>query len=121
MQLSKHHKILNEFGVGKCSVPMWSNGMPAGFCDAPAYGVQEPGQQRYGEYSAAWGKWFDGYCPGLACHDHGGPKSRVYKAGDVFCAVLPEFINLQESLAGFGDTPEAAREALKGQLSATKQ
>lgn len=61
--LSEHHKVLNEAGEGKCSVPMWSGGMPAGFCDKAAYGRQEPGQHRY-----------DGYCPALACHGHGGPK-----------------------------------------------
>lgn len=36
--LQQHHKILNEAGVEKCSVPMWSGGSPAGFCDADAYG-----------------------------------------------------------------------------------
>jgi len=35
--LSEHHKKLNERGEGKCSVPMWCGGLPAGFCDQPAY------------------------------------------------------------------------------------
>lgn len=35
---SKHHKELDKNGIGKCSVPMWRNGMPAGFCDKTAYG-----------------------------------------------------------------------------------
>ena len=74
--LSKHHQELTD-GVGKCSIPMWSGGCPAGFCDNPAYGPQEKGQRRYGEFSRAWGKWFSGYCSGLACYAHGGPAKRV--------------------------------------------
>ena len=77
MRLSKHHEELNENGEGKCSVPMWCMGVPAGFCDKPAYGPQEPNQNRYGEWSPAWGKWFPGYCSGLACYNHGGPKEKV--------------------------------------------
>ena len=49
-------------GVGKCSVPMWRMGIPAGFCNNPAYGEQEAGQLRY-----------DGYVPNWACPIHGGP------------------------------------------------
>ncbi|HCU16543.1 MAG TPA: hypothetical protein DF729_15240 [Hafnia paralvei] len=75
--LSKHHKELNSEGVGKCSVPMWSGGGPAGFCDEPAYGIPLPreyvenrftGQRRY------LTSGYDGYVPGLACPCHGGPK-----------------------------------------------
>ena len=58
---SKHHLELDANGVGKCSVPMWSGGVPAGFCDEPAYGKPLRG----GGY---------GYIPGLACPEHGGPK-----------------------------------------------
>ena len=64
MRLSKHHLEL-ENGEGKCSVPMWRGGIPAGFCDKPAYGEQEAGQDRY-----------KGYCGGLACYGHGGPKGK---------------------------------------------
>ena len=79
--LSEWHKTLTN-GVGKCSVPMWMNGMPAGFCDEPAYGSQEKGQTRYGNWGAGWegGRWYPGgvftpgYCSGLACPNHGGPK-----------------------------------------------
>lgn len=112
MQTSKCHEEPNEQGYGKCSVPMWSVYGPAGFCDEPAYGKQEPGQRRYGEWSRAWGRWFAGFCSGLACHAHGGPLSRVFRDGNQWCAVYSDFINLQESSAGFGDTPEAARMAL---------
>lgn len=63
---SKYHKELTN-GVGKCSVPMWCNGVPAGFCDEPAFGEQtEKGKRRYTDYA-----------PYLACLRHGGPKSRV--------------------------------------------
>lgn len=81
MQLSKHHTALIS-GVGRCAVPMWCGGLPAGFCDMPAYGIQEPDQRRYGDYSLAWGgKWFSGYCSGLACHNHGGPKEKMVNSG----------------------------------------
>lgn len=98
MRLQDHHMNLNEQGIGKCSVPMWSMGMPAGFCDNDAYGdvIKKGGI----------------YVGGLACPHHGGPKTRVFKDGDMFCAVHPDFINLQESLAGFGETAELARKNL---------
>ncbi len=37
---------------------------------------------------------------------------RIYLDGDKWCAVRSDFINLQESLAGFGDTPSEARKEL---------
>ena len=76
MRLSEHHEKLTD-GEGKCSVPMWSQGMPAGFCDFKAYGKQEPDQYRYGEHSRTAGKWIAGYCSGLACFNHGGPQFKV--------------------------------------------
>lgn len=74
-RLSTAHMEVGPAGAGRCSVPMWQNGCPADFCDDPAYGRQEPGQRRYGRWSDEWGKWFDGYCSGLACYAHGGPKA----------------------------------------------
>ncbi len=60
---NEHHKCLDENGVGKCSVPAWSGGVPAGFCDEPAYGEPtDAGRRRYAEY-----------VPYLACYAHGGP------------------------------------------------
>ena len=56
---------------------------------------------------------YSGYVPRLACPRHGGPDSRVFKDGSAWCAVYSDFINLQESPAGFGDTPEEARAALE--------
>ena len=59
---SEIHKKLNDEGHGKCSVPMWCNGMPAGFCDRIAFGERRSSFR------------YDGYVPFLACHGHGGPK-----------------------------------------------
>ena len=101
MQCGKRHKKLDEQGRGLCSVPMWCQGMPAGFCDNEAYGYRE--NKRV----------YDGYVMYLACPGHGGPTIRTFKDGDSWCAVTPNFINLQESRAGFGETKEAAIRALK--------
>lgn len=71
--------------TGKCSVPMWMGGMPAGTCDKDAYGKRPPGKvyRRWDgcEYRAD-GK-YPGYVPELACPQHGGPKlSEVAHQGD---------------------------------------
>lgn len=66
---------------------MWCNGVPADFCDEPAYGPQEKDQTRYGQ----WGNWWTGmrpgfnagYCPGLACFNHGGPKAPVTEPQEI--------------------------------------
>jgi len=59
---------VDENGVGKCSVPVYIYGIPAGLCELPAYGNQTPeGKLRYG-----------GYMSGLACYYHGGPKENLY-------------------------------------------
>jgi len=117
MQHSQHHREVNADGVGKCGVPMWSGGCPAGFCDEPAYGEQEREQERYGQWMHHPYRWAPGYSSGLACFNHGGPASRVFRDGDSWCAVMPDFINLQESPAGFGATPEDARKALAAALA----
>ncbi len=74
--MSEHHKNLTD-GVGKCSVPMWMNGCPAGFCDRPAYGKFISGKgwrdAWTGEMKRLDGK-YNGYVPGLACPAHSGPK-----------------------------------------------
>lgn len=82
--MSKRHIELVD-GVGCCSAPMWSNSCPAGFCEEPAYGYQEPGQTVYGTWGPGFnseGRWMPGgvfrpgYCGGLACPAHGGPKNK---------------------------------------------
>lgn len=64
----RHHLQLDANGLGKCSVPMWSGRVPAGFCDRDAYGKQvRPGV----------------YCPGLACPNHGGPLAPDAGEGEI--------------------------------------
>lgn len=101
MQCGEGHKKLDEQGRGLCSVPMWCNGLPAGFCDKEAYGHRERKHI------------YPHYVPFLACPGHGGPTVRLFMDGDMFCAVNFDFINLQESPAGFGKTKEEAIEQLK--------
>ncbi len=117
--LSEHHKP--KAGVtGKCSVPMWSDGCPSGFCDRPAYGEQfEEGSP----WAPAWWSQRDRndfllnpynrkpYAPGLACDHHGGPsetQTRFMKDGNMWHAFRPGFENLQESISGFGETQTQA-------------
>jgi len=74
-------RVLTD-GVGRCSVPMWSGGCPAGFCDEPAYGPPERdkhGRSSYGDFVA--GRWVNHYVPGLACPMHGGPSAPVPGGG----------------------------------------
>lgn len=74
-QLSKHHQELNERGEGKCSVPMWSGGIPSGFCDAPAYSNHKGGKYFNDPYTGERvfiDGTYGGYVPALACPAHGG-------------------------------------------------
>ena len=90
-----HHFELDESGRGKCSVPMWCGGLPAGFCDREAYGERPPSKVYRAAYTGeefrADGR-YAGYVPGLACSGHGGPESRVFLDGDMYCAVWRDFI-----------------------------
>jgi hypothetical protein len=61
------------------------------------------------------------YCPNSASQFACGPEKtpdwwrtqvNVFLDGDAWCATLDGFINLQESVAGFGSTPRAAVENL---------
>lgn len=117
MRIGKHHEQLDEHGVGRCSVPMWQMGMEC-FCDEPAYGTRPPATDGYwtNAYTGAQLRndgLYNGYVPALACLAHGGPRSRVFKDGNRWCAVYKDFINLQESPTGFGDTPELTRKELE--------
>ncbi len=82
MRCSDHHHTLTN-GVGKCSVPMWCMGMPAGFCDEPAYGKPLPSRKfrdaHTGEVFREDGR-YAGYVPGLACEGHGGPPGPCSRA-----------------------------------------
>lgn len=73
--LWKHHKELTD-GKGKCSVPMWMGGMPAGFCDRDAFGKYVDGE-RFRDGQGELRRWdgkYAGYVPALACPRHGGPE-----------------------------------------------
>lgn len=90
---SSHHETLDESGEGKCSVPMFGCGGPSGFCDRPAYGNPLPYkriQRRDGTEFSEDGR-YTGYVPALACPIHGGPETRVFKDGNMFCAVYPDW------------------------------
>ena len=71
-QCGIRHKEGVPLGQGLCSVPMWRNGMPADFCDSPAYGPQT---HFNGDYPP--------YIPGLACRGHGGPTLQEVIKGRV--------------------------------------
>lgn len=108
--------IIEQVG-GKCAVPMWMGGSPSGHCGAPANGPQLPMEILY--WSRAWRTEDRPYCHGPCCPAHGGPKDGepiVFQDGytkqgyRMWCAVMPDFENLQESPAGFsGNGNEAIR------------
>ena len=78
--IKHHHELTN--GKGKCSVPMYMGGCPAGFCDRPAYGEYVDTVERYpqGPYRGQrMDNKFDGYVPGLACTLHGGPHCQGFE------------------------------------------
>lgn len=100
---SKHHHELTN-GVGKCSVPMWSGyGSPDGFCDAPAYGKRPPGEQWRNAWSGEMMRFdgkYNGYVPGLACPNHGGPEKPYF---DFVCDGPPgpeagRFVEVEDAL-----------------------
>lgn len=68
MVCSDRHKELRN-GVGQCSVPMWSGGMPAGFCEEDAYGNQTKEDFEHRRLIKDFL-----YVPFLGCPQHGGPK-----------------------------------------------
>ena len=131
-RISEHHKA--KCGVeGKCSVPQFSGYGPAGFCDRPACGPQDSegvtsrGQSgkhaphgwaqrdRNGYYPPHLSHLTPPYAPDLCCDAHGGPGPndiRFVRDGNMWCAFMPGFENLQESDAGFGKTQDAAERDL---------
>lgn len=124
-RISEYHRA--KCGVeGKCSVPVWRMGSPSGFCDRPAYGQQyefgsgyeNPSWLRPGQWAGGGGRQRP-YAPDLCCEAHGGPRSdqiRFVMDGDMWCAFLPGFENLQESVAGFGRTQAKAEADLRARL-----
>lgn len=103
---------------GKCCVPVWSGDSPEGFCGEPAYGPQLPKEVLYRDRSWPTAP----YCFGPCCPKHGGPEEGdpiIFQDGltdegrPMWCAVLPGFVDLQVSVAGFDGNPLKAREALR--------
>jgi len=79
MRCGKIHMKVGKDGRGKCSVPMWRNGLPAGFCDEVAYGPPIKCKM-YRDYTGRLCREdgrYNGYVPGLACPSHGGPKEVI--------------------------------------------
>jgi hypothetical protein len=131
--MNEHHRA--KCGVeGKCSVPQFDAYGPAGFCDQPAWGEQyserEPSRGQSGRYAnPVWAQRDrNGYypphlshltpprAPSLCCASHGGPPAdaiRFVRDGNMWCAFMPDFINLQESIAGFGETQDLAEADLR--------
>lgn len=115
-----------EWEEGKCRVPMWMMGLPAGFCGERAFGPQLPRPvlaQRDYRYLLD----YPPHCHGHCCPSHGGPKEGdpiIFQDGlteegrPMYCAVMPGFVNLQESPAGFSGNPF---EALRNLEHATKE
>ena len=122
-RISEHHKA--KCGVeGKCSRPMWQMGMQC-FCDEPAWGEQYTEGSTHAPFYDPPGRGPSGnyqpYVPSLACKGHGGPGPddiRFVRDGNMWCAFMPDFENLQESHAGFGETQAEAERDLKARIAA---
>jgi hypothetical protein len=101
---------------------MFSGGGPAGFCGEPSRGPQLPSlllQETRAGFRPP-------YCYGPCCQKHGGPAEGepiVFQDGltpegrPMWCAVMPGFINLQESEAAFDGNPVRAVAKLRAALS----
>ena len=105
-----------------CQVPMWVFGSPMGTCNEIAYGHQLP--ETY--LKEVRGLLRPPYCFGHACPQHGGPRAeetRIFQDGltnegrRMWCAVNPDFKNLQESPAGFDGNPLIAVAKLRAAIA----
>jgi hypothetical protein len=116
-----------EWKGGKCRVPMFMMGSPAGFCDKPAFGPQYPKAATARRYDQ---NYHMPYCLGPCCPGHGGPAEgepilfedgTTPKGYPMWCAVMPDFENLQESPAGFSGDPLKAITNLREAIAAQPQ
>ena len=110
---------------GKCRVPMWMGGGPAGHCDKPALGPQYP-REYLNHIDGSYRFDRPPYCFGPCCKNHGGPgegEPIIFQDGytpegrQMWCAVMPGFINLQESEAAFDGNPVIAVIKLRAAIS----
>lgn len=100
----------------------WSHGTPIRFDSwnhAPSHWMRGPCPNCGSPTSTYGGGWtcHDDYCPHsanqFACSAGPAPdwwetQVNVFRDGDAWCATLDGFVNLQESVAGFGKTPRDA-------------
>jgi hypothetical protein len=120
--MSEANKTAHAWQQSKCKVAMWSSGAPSGLCGEKAFGEQLPS-----EYLAnTRGNGDRPYCFGHACPSHGGPKEdeiRIFSDGfteegrQMWCAVMSDFENLQESHAGFDGNPVRAAQKLRAAIA----
>jgi len=110
---------------GQCRVPMWMGGGPAGFCAEEAFGPQYP-RKYLADRNPRYLLDRPPYCFGPCCPAHGGPKSDepiIFQDGlteqgrPMWCAVMPGFVNLQESEAAFSGDPVKAVHDLMAAIS----
>ncbi len=101
---------------GKCMVPMWMGGSPAGFCAEEAFGPQYP-REYLADRNTRYLLDRPPYCHGPCCPAHEGPKTGepiIFQDGTteqgrpMWCAVMPGFVDLQISEAGFSGNPVVA-------------
>ena len=107
---------------GACRVPMWMGGAPAGHCGEKSFGPQLPERLLYETRCMLNPPFSSGPC----CPMHGGPREGepiVFRDGytpqgrPMWCAVMPDFINLQESPSGFSGDAVAAVANLRAELA----
>ena len=114
---------------GKCQVPMWMGGSPAGFCAEEAFGPQYP-RQYLAYHNPRYLLDNPPYCFGPCCPKHEGPRNGdpiIFQDGltetgrPMWCAVMPDFVNLQESAAGYSGNPVVAVNNLRTALSEAQE
>lgn len=107
---------------GKCCTPMWLGGIPSAFCAEEAFGPQYPREYLMRVVSTRYEVGNLPYCFGPCCPKHGGPNKGgpiIFQDGTteqgrpMWCAVMPDFVDLQESEAGFSGDPVKAVEKLR--------
>lgn len=110
---------------GKCQVPMWMAGCPAGHCGEPANGRQLPLEVLWNQ--RGWPNDQVPYSFGPCCPKHGGPRDGepilfvdglTEQGRQMWCAVMPDFENLQESPAGFDGDGNVAIANLNATIAA---
>lgn len=116
-----------EWLRGRCRVPMWCGGLPDGFCGEEAFGPQYPREYLAAVDCRPVNDW--PYAVGHCCKKHGGPgegQPIIFSDGTdergkrMWCAVMPGFVDLQTSPAGFSANPVTAVRNLKIAMEASQ-